>query len=963
MHPHDVVTVRGSAPASAPAPAPAPASASAPARAPGPAREPASATVRTVELERLEQVVTAAAQGRPALAELTGDPGTGKSRLLTALARRADDRGVRTLRGRCAPADAAVPYQPILNALSSWRSDCGDGAPPAAAAGLIRALSDTSHGAGTGFGGHPRRRGELRRLIGACLAESPGGLLLVLDDYHWADPHTAGFLETLVQWPVDGGLGVVVAHRPRQIPAAVRAPLHEGVEEGSVDLVELTGLAPAQTATLLGTGPDDPTTLDLHVEGAANPLYVLALAAVRPRGEDASYAGSADVRAARGLGVRLHAETQPLDGETRTVIHAAAVVGDAFTVDTVAAVAGIERGRACACLAELRRLDLVRTEGPGRLTFRHPLLRRCVYEETDACWRAGAHGRALAALRTGGAPATELAPHVERAGIGTVPADRRILATAARTALHLGRPATAAHWLTVAMRLDRATGTPREEQVPAELWRSVVQALAAEGDADRVSLLAREILAAPSAHAGAGAVAFLSGVQAALGRDEEAQALLAAELSADTGADPESVALLQLQQQVSRVLAGQVPARADIESLVRRTAHRLPLTAAGALALRGLCAVVAGDTSSAEWALDAAAQTLDGLDGPDGSGDGTAADGRMSPLLLLLSWAEALMGWYGPATGHAERAVAAVREAGDVHLLVPLLDTLGYIHYQSGRMPEALAAAQECRDLATAAGRRDHVKLSDAITAAAWAQLGLTRSVGRHEGHRPTGDPLADARTPLNALLLAEAHLARGEGEAALGLLLPRREAWRVCEPVAVFAARGYELLAAAALAAGPERTGLDPATIEEWADHSAEAAVAVGIAEQRGHALLARGHALLSRRQTAEAAGRYAEAYELLGADSPAGARARELVRAVGSGTAPAPGTAPGTTSEGPLAELTLREKQVAELAGEGRKTKEIALRLTVSPRTVDAHLTRIYSKLGVNSRAELVRLVALAD
>ncbi|MFE3287983.1 helix-turn-helix transcriptional regulator, partial [Streptomyces sp. NPDC059233] len=65
---------------------------------------------------------------------------------------------------------------------------------------------------------------------------------------------------------------------------------------------------------------------------------------------------------------------------------------------------------------------------------------------------------------------------------------------------------------------------------------------------------------------------------------------------------------------------------------------------------------------------------------------------------------------------------------------------------------------------------------------------------------------------------------------------------------------------------------------------------------------------------------------------------------------------------AEGLLAELTLREKEVAALAGEGCKSKEIAMRLTVSHRTVEAHLTRIYSKLGVTSRAELARLVALA-
>ncbi|MFI5633519.1 helix-turn-helix transcriptional regulator [Streptomyces sp. NPDC051664] len=91
-----------------------------------------------------------------------------------------------------------------------------------------------------------------------------------------------------------------------------------------------------------------------------------------------------------------------------------------------------------------------------------------------------------------------------------------------------------------------------------------------------------------------------------------------------------------------------------------------------------------------------------------------------------------------------------------------------------------------------------------------------------------------------------------------------------------------------------------------------------------------------------------------MFGDASPAGARARELARSAVRLT--------GRREDSGLGELTLREREVAELAGEGLKTKDIAERLRVSPRTVDVHLTHIYSKLGVNSRAALVRLMALA-
>ncbi|MFD5322356.1 AAA family ATPase [Streptomyces sp. NPDC127092] len=936
---------------------------------------PPPVTVRTAELGRLERILGEALEGRSAVAELAADPGSGKSRLLTALARRAEHRGLRVLRSRCAEAADPVPHGPFIQAFSTWQDEPANGADAPPTDELLSLLA-RGPGQEKTAGSRCQYYADVRRLIGACVAGTPGGVLLVLDDYHWADAATAELVDILICRPVPAGLAVAVAYRPRQIPAAVRAPLHEGVEQGRVDLVELPALDTAQCAAVLRVDPDDPALPRLRDRAGGVPLYLLALAEEERRDDGT---GSAAVPALNGFAVHLHAELAPLDEVALTVVRAAAVLGDTFTVDTVAEVAEVCRDRSCAVLGELRRRDLVRPGGqPGRLTFRHPLLRERLYEGIDACWRSWAHGRALHSMRASGVPATELAPHIERAGSGVGAADRRDLGTAARVALHLGRPAAAAHWLTVAIRLDRAAhaaehtggghggdradrtegGAAALEPVTEELWQSVVQHLAAAGDADRVVLLVREILTGPAARTDAahraGIVAHLSAVLAALGRDEEAQGLIAAELSAEPGPSPEAAAMLQLRRHVSKVLAGQVPARADVERLVRLTAGAGPVTGAGALTLRGLCAVVAGDTCAAERALEAAAQTLDELD------DGPA-DEQESTLLLLLSWAEALMGWYGPAHGHAERALSAVRARGDTHLLAPLLDTLGYVHYQSGRMADALAAAQECRDVARAAGRSDHVGLSDAITAAAWAQLGRRNPAARRSPPKP-GNPLESPRTPLNALLQAEACLAAGDGEAAFTLLLPRREAWRVSEPVAVLAARGYELLAAAAVTAGLKEVGMTTGVIEEWAAHSADAADAVGIAEQRGHALMARGHALLSRRQAADAVRVYEEAVELLGAESPAGARARELVRELDRLARTGAGRDADAGPEGAFADLTLREKEVAALAGEGCKTKDIALRLTVSPRTVDAHLTRIYSKLGVNSRAELARLMALA-
>jgi DNA-binding CsgD family transcriptional regulator len=53
----------------------------------------------------------------------------------------------------------------------------------------------------------------------------------------------------------------------------------------------------------------------------------------------------------------------------------------------------------------------------------------------------------------------------------------------------------------------------------------------------------------------------------------------------------------------------------------------------------------------------------------------------------------------------------------------------------------------------------------------------------------------------------------------------------------------------------------------------------------------------------------------------------------------------------------LTASEQQVAKLVAAGHSNKEVAAALSVTVRTVEAHLTRIYGKLGVRSRTELAR------
>ncbi|MFF8353174.1 LuxR C-terminal-related transcriptional regulator [Streptomyces chartreusis] len=128
----------------------------------------------------------------------------------------------------------------------------------------------------------------------------------------------------------------------------------------------------------------------------------------------------------------------------------------------------------------------------------------------------------------------------------------------------------------------------------------------------------------------------------------------------------------------------------------------------------------------------------------------------------------------------------------------------------------------------------------------------------------------------------------------------------------------------------------------------------------ERARTELLFGSALRRLRRRSEARDRLhsaLEAFDSFGAPHCA-TRARAELRALGTPAAPA-----RTAPDSPTATLTAQQLLVARMAADGATNREIAVRLALSPRTIDHHLRGVFTRLGIRSRIELVRLLAESD
>jgi DNA-binding CsgD family transcriptional regulator len=906
---------------------------------------------REAELSALDAALTAALSGTGGLVFLTGEPGIGKSRLVRETANLAERKGAPVAVGRAVPAGASTPYRPLTEALLHALRDRPLPADPdlapwlPALGAIVPGLGGAEHSESSSA-----IRGEavirlLRRL------GRPGGLVVMLEDLHWADPDTLAVAEYLADNLSSQPVLVVATSRnePRSAALDMIRRLHG---RRAAAHLPLDRLPPSQVAAMIrACAPDAGDDVVTRVEHAADGVPFLVEEVLASPGVPVSFRDTVRARLAE-MG----------EGE-QAVLQAAAVLGRHFDWRLLAGITGQPPDLVAHALEGGVAQFLLAVEGQ-EFGFRHSLTRDAVAETllpprhgalAAAALRAveSAHPDLAGPWRDTAADLADQAGNREQAGA--------LLAASGSASLSRGALATAISTLHRAAGL-LGHGPPRTE---AEQW--LVEALALAGRVDEAMSVGIRLITRLSEDPATGRdrarihVRLAHAAVAATRWPAASEHLAAARGLLAQYPDP------VLAAQVA-VLAAEVALAADDPGLARRLAD----------------GVLAGEGASPEvrcHALELVGRS-ERLHDLDAAQDAFERALALAESAGLPFWRLRALHELGTIELFDHAGTVRLRQARETAAELGALSTAAVLDLQLAAAGDSLFnlddAARHARDCLAiserlglpqvrakalcflaenAAMRRDHAQAEHfiALTMAAadgdreleafcWGaarammalldgdQSAAMRAFGRAAAilrERPHAEPasfrglwlvvlasLGDGRTP------DEIDLAVRSG---ITIAFSNRGMLRYAE--AILAGRAGDADRAAELAVAGDA---DLAYYPVWADlarmYMAEAALADGWGEPQRwlrsarECFTGRGLDRLARRCEA-----------LLGEPSP---------------------------DRWALLGVTAREADVLRLVAEGLANRDIAARLYLSPRTVEKHVESLLRKTGARSRTQLVAI-----
>ncbi|NEC88004.1 AAA family ATPase [Streptomyces sp. SID12501] len=916
---------------------------------------------------------------------VTGEPGIGKSRLLTELGKLADTAGWTVRSGRAAEFESRIPFGVFVNALDDQLAELG----PERLAALGQqqlALLATMFPALPASGPTDlvdAERYRLHRAVRALLEllAEPSGLVLVFDDLHWADEGSVELLDHLLRHPPQARLVLALASRPRQTSLRLWHALSRAATDGVAELLELAPLSQADAGRLMPERLGRSRREELYQASGGNPFYLEALVRAGERGipvgDAALHPDGAIPVAVRAV---LAAELAALTPQERVVAHAAAVVGDDFEADSLAETAAMDPGSVLAVLDRLAERDLVRLDGAtGRFRYRHPLVRSIAYQDAGPGWRLQAHGRAASALRSRGAPPAEFARHVERSAVRGDLDAVAALTEAAEATMHT-TPMTAGHFLRAAIRLlpDSETATPQR----LILLGRLAQALGATGDLRQARETMYEVLRllpAELTQIRAQTARACATVEQILGHYTEARAMLHSEWKRVEGVDARSAAVLLVA-----LVAGESVEREHGQDRVAEAIAAAREVGDPMLLATALSAATLIDRQADR--LDEAAALLDALPDSDLVCDIDAA--------FWLSWSEISADRLTAASRHVSRGLRLARESRQSHKIALLTAIRGMVHAYLGELAAATTCFDDSLESAELTGSEELRVM--ALTFGCWITTwrGDLAEAIRLGKEAIVADDQATAmsswRSGQAEAMLAQAMLHSGDPHACIDLLLTHGGGAEL--PAVGVRTRPlvYLMLTEAEVAAGRI------AAATAWADRAEVAAGRLDLPLRTAMAQQARAIATLPTDPAAAAPlavaaagtfGRIGVAVEagrahLLAATAFGGSGAIDQARAhlmsaralftrcdarlflpqVAREERRLNARGPRPESGVERFDLTAREVEMANLASDGLTNRDIGLRLNLSPKTVEVHLGRVYTKVGVSGRTALAGVWAAA-
>jgi ATP/maltotriose-dependent transcriptional regulator MalT len=724
----------------------------------------------------------------------------------------------------------------------------------------------------------------------------------------------------------------------------------------------IKGLSAVDAASLVATHAPDglaPAVLDRMVAlSGGNPLALLELPAALSA---AQRAGAEPLPEHMPLGERIRQvlldKVGRLPEPTRLLLLVAATEPSGDLGVLARAAQRLDARLADLDPAEEARLIAV---GPDGVRFHSPLLRSAIYGTAPYVRRRAVH-EALAEALDGTQP-ERWAWHRAAVSVGPDPvlADE-LERSADRARARAGHAAAAAA-------LERAAELTAD---PGQRARRLVAAAWAAWDAghpDRAERLLESCAAlAPSARLSAEMAYVRGSIQTRIGRPSLAVPMLRAAAAEIAEEDPVMAVEVLTAAMEAASLSGDFSHAPQLATLAGAlTEQGLDIPVAGLIA--GLTALVGGDPAAAgaplrafidharEW--DDARRLMWGAAAASFLGDDATmlefynravAQARRTGALVALSWALEVRALVELTSGRFALAEAdateSLRLADELRQPRPPLLALGVL----ASLAAIRGQEDDCESLTartTAAAEGLAMGLPLALVEAARAELDL--SLGRLDRALERIRGLTGATHPMVPILTTPSRieiLVRA-GQPVPTVELARFEAWAAQSPSPAFpplVARCRALLA-------------DPNEATARYEEALRLHAAADRPYDRARTQLLFGAYLRRQRRPGEARVHLRSAVEVLdrlGA-VPWAERARAELRAAGeSATQPAADA---------FDQLTPQELQIVRLVSEGLSNRQAAAQLFLSPRTVEYHLYKVYPKLNISSRGELIRQYASA-